>query len=444
MILLKATTESLQLVTSSTAAIDYSISYADITTTTFTPSTNEGKITTAATSAVLAAPTTATQRQIKLITISNRDASLSDIVYLQKLITATSYNLTPSFTLLAGETAQYMDGQGWTYYSVTGAVKGDQTAAGSTTQLQYNNAGVLGGDPDLVWNNATNDLLLGGVDTGITLTGITNEPGTPAAGSLHLYAKAVASKMIVKVKGASGLDFPLQTAFWQNNIVLWNPSSATAGVWLGTTGTAFSSGTFTAVTQTFTNTYTAQSRSSYANVVTTTNQVLGVRQSSKPMYFFGSAANQGGFFFYTRMGFDVWTNGGRMFVGMTVSTTGTPVSADASTNANTVGFCIEAADNGLIYFLTRSATTFTKTSTGFTAASLKGYDMYIWANSNSTTVNYRIVDTVAGTEISGTTSATMPTANTLMMPNVTASNGALTPVTSVSLGIDRIYIETDY
>jgi hypothetical protein len=34
----------------------------------------------------------------------------------------------------------------------------------------------------------------------------------------------------IKVKGPSGLDFPLQTAFWQNNITMWNPTTATAGV----------------------------------------------------------------------------------------------------------------------------------------------------------------------------------------------------------------------
>ena len=47
MIILKATTESIQIVTTTAAAIDYSVTYADIVTTSFTPSTNEGKITTA-------------------------------------------------------------------------------------------------------------------------------------------------------------------------------------------------------------------------------------------------------------------------------------------------------------------------------------------------------------------------------------------------------------
>jgi hypothetical protein len=64
------------------------------------------------------------------------------------------------------------------------------------------------------------------------------------------------------------------------------------------------------------------------------------------MYTRGAVASQGGFFFYARVGMDVWTNGGRFFAGMH---TATVISADPSLN-NTVGFCVDAADNGLISF----------------------------------------------------------------------------------------------
>jgi hypothetical protein len=46
----------------------------------------------------------------------------------------------------------------------------------------------------------------------------------------YRYSKLIAGKGVLKVKGPSGLDFPLQTAFWQNNITMWNPTTATAGV----------------------------------------------------------------------------------------------------------------------------------------------------------------------------------------------------------------------
>jgi hypothetical protein len=42
--------------------------------------------------------------------------------------------------------------------------------------------------------------------------GITNEPASPAA-NFTIYAKSVAGKMVLKIKGPSGLDTPLQNAF---------------------------------------------------------------------------------------------------------------------------------------------------------------------------------------------------------------------------------------
>jgi hypothetical protein len=53
-------------------------------------------------------------------------------------------------------------------------------------------------------------------------------------------------------------------------------------------------------------------------------------------------------FFYARVGMDVWTNGGRFFSRMHTATT--VISADPSALNNTVGFCVDAADNGLISF----------------------------------------------------------------------------------------------
>ncbi len=310
--------------------------------------------------------------------------------------------------------------------------------AGSTTQIQFNDAGAFGADADFTWNSSTNDLVLGGTDTGITLAGITTEPASPAAGTLHFYAKAYAGKMLPKIKGPSGLDLPLQVAMWGNKLYRWQSTNATGGVWEGTVGAA--AGTFNRSLPTTTNLYTSVARARYANVVTTTNQVLGQR-NTEAIFFRGSVASQGGFFFYARCGFDIWTNGSRFFAGMHTATT--VVSADPSTLNNTVGFCIDAADNGAISFLTRG-TAATKAATGFTAATNKGYDVYIFCAPNSSQYTWRIVDFTAGTEASGTATATLPTNTTLQTAGVLASNAALTPVNSIQLGVDTIYVETDY
>jgi len=315
---------------------------------------------------------------------------------------------------------------------------GGGSPAGATTQIQFNDAGVFGADADFAWNSTDNALLLSGVDTEIDITGITTEPVAPSANVLRVYSKNIGGRMSLKTRGPSGVDTPIQNAFFGNNITMWNTTTATAGVWLGTAGAG--AGTYTTALPTTTSIYTAIKRARYTNIVTTLNQVLGQR-NTEAIFFRGSAANQGGFFFFARLGFDTWTNGGRFFAGMHTGTT--VVSANPSLLNNTVGFCVDAADNGAISFLTRGAAA-TKASTGFTIVSGKGYDVYIFCAPNSTQYAWRIVDINLGTEASGTATLTLPTNTIMQTAGVLASNAALTPVTSVQLGINRIYIETDY
>jgi len=202
MIILKATTETLQITTTTAAAIDYSVSYADITATTFAPSSNEGKITTATATSVLSAPASSTQRQITLITISNRDASLSDVISVQKLISSTAYNLTPNITLLPGEVIQYMDGQGWVYYSASGSIKGNQTAAGSNYEVQFNNNNLITSDPNLIWNSSTKVFALSGSSPTIAMNSLTADPianGIPYVASTGAPANGSSSSLSVPV-----------------------------------------------------------------------------------------------------------------------------------------------------------------------------------------------------------------------------------------------------
>jgi hypothetical protein len=62
---------------------------------------------------------------------------------------------------------------------------------------------------------------------------------------------------------------------------------------------------------------------------------------------------------------------------------------------------------------------------------------------NSTTVSWRIVEINTGAETSGVATLNLPGYNTATA-GVLASNAAVAVVTSIQLGINRIYIETDY
>ena len=310
--------------------------------------------------------------------------------------------------------------------------------AGANTQIQYNDNGSFGASAGLTYNPITGTLGLEGVDPEILMNGITTEPSVPASGKMIFYPKYISGKASLKLKGASGLDYVLQAAFWGNNISIWCTTSATAGLWIGTIGAG--AGTFVNTLPTVTSVYTSIKRARYANVVTTLNQVLGQR-NTEARFFRGSLPGQGGFFFFARMGFDIWTNGARFFGGMHSATT--VVSADPSALNNTVGFCIDSDDAGVISFLTRG-TVATKASTGFTAVTGKGYDIYAFCAPNSTQISWRIVDINTGIEANGIATLNLPTNTVMLTAGVLASNAALTPVTSVAIGINRIYIETDY
>ena len=316
-------------------------------------------------------------------------------------------------------------------YALTSAGGGGGgTPGGAVNEVQYNNgAGGFAGAANVEISTAGNLLLVA-----------TTDPATPSAGTLEMYSKTIAGRTLPKVKGPSGLDYVLQPALFQNANYLWTTTGATAGVWQNTAGQG--NGTFQATNPTTSGgtLYTVQKRSRYSNVVTTANQILGQRNTDA-IFFRGGTAGQGGFFFYTRCGFDTWTNGGRFFAGMATATT--VVTADPSALNNTVGFCVDVADNGAISFLTRG-TTATKQATGLTITTGKGYDIFIFNAPNSATFSYRIVDLITTTEFSGTATLNPPAAGTALTANVLASNAAVTPANSIQLGISKIYIETDY
>ena len=273
----------------------------------------------------------------------------------------------------------------------------------------------------------------------LTLTGI-SDPTAPSNTNTTIYSKSFGGNVTLAARNALNASFGLQSALWSKNIHMWTCTNSTAGSWLNSAGA--SAGTFTAVTPTAGSTlYQTIRRSTYANVITNTNQVLGVN-SNYLSFFRGSVASQGGFFFYTRCGFDVWTNGGRFFAGLATNNT-TIISANPSALNNTVGFCVDSGDNGAISFLTRG-TAATKASTGYTIVSNKGYDLYFYAAPNASTISWMIVDINAGTSASGTANTNLPTNTQTLQPEVLASNAALTPATSISLGIAKIYVESDY
>ena len=113
---------------------------------------------------------------------------------------------------------------------------------------------------------------------------ITAEPGTPASGTLYQYAKSIAGRMLPKIKGPNGLDTAMQTAFFQNRVLMYVPSTGTTGTGSGagigpvwTSGGTVSHPTPATTAPAISN---QMRRTRYANVVTTTNQTLGIKAAA--------------------------------------------------------------------------------------------------------------------------------------------------------------------
>jgi hypothetical protein len=121
MFALKSTNEILQLLTTSTAGIDISITWLDMDGTTgVTKSTTETKITTATSTTVLAAPASGVVRSIESVYIRNIHASTSNTVTVIKDVGGTGYYLTASIILLAGEVIEYNNSNGWIHIDADG------------------------------------------------------------------------------------------------------------------------------------------------------------------------------------------------------------------------------------------------------------------------------------------------------------------------------------
>jgi hypothetical protein len=125
MLLLTQTTDFLELQTGSPLSTDWTVSFLDVNyaTSSFLPGSAEGNVATAATTQIVPPPPDAnTQRQLKYISIVNRDAALPQTVVIDKNSSA-AYNLTGPIVLNAGDTLQYVDSRGFSVLTAQGQEK---------------------------------------------------------------------------------------------------------------------------------------------------------------------------------------------------------------------------------------------------------------------------------------------------------------------------------
>jgi len=121
MILLTATTHALEVETSGSTSVDYVASYLDITAATevIAPGSEQGTIASATSTTVLAAPGSGVTRQLKHLSVANRDATATQTITIKKDVSGTEYGIIV-MTLKAGESLEFVDGRGFRHFSPNG------------------------------------------------------------------------------------------------------------------------------------------------------------------------------------------------------------------------------------------------------------------------------------------------------------------------------------
>ena len=240
---------------------------------------------------------------------------------------------------------------------------------GANTQVQFNNDGVFDGSSGLSYDVTTNLTSLGGTDPGLKITGIVEEPNTPAAGSLIVYSKSIAGRMLPKWIGPSGFDTPFQAIIAQNKIAWWNPpgnATTVPGVVGLTAVTAI--GTAAARNVAATNIFTRSKRLGYNSAGTAGNAGGHFSPAAGIQYTIGTGTSLGGFYYVCRFGAADSLASAISFVGMSSTAVTPAVTASPATFTNSIGIgCATADTTYSIYYGGSAAQTPIALGAGFPA-----------------------------------------------------------------------------
>jgi hypothetical protein len=260
-----------------------------------------------------------------------------------------------------------------------------------------------------------------------------NDPAAPTNGDLSIYAKKIANRAMLKAKGPSGLDYPYQPSFFQNQICIISPSNTTAFNSVGCLANVNTTASTPAVTETY---------GFMSNLATaaTANDSAGV-DTTIAMFFRGSTAGANGFFFNSRIAV-VDTTTIRLFTGLSNQTTTTMAGAD-NPAGNYVGFQYTTGRSDTTWqFVTKDNTTQTVVDTNLAVTATNVYDTYLFCTPQCTTIFWRIDNVTAGTTSEGSSSTTLPTNTTALRGNgITVGNIANSAARNAR--IQRMYIEAD-
>lgn len=408
------TSHKLQVVTS--AAADIEVTGTSVAVSTADPPVFLGSVTVpivvASITTAVATPGTAiitgaasTLKRCAELCLRNNHASVSCDITIERT-DGTNTNTVIKCTLLPGEALVYNGSGTWIHYDTDGLIKQQ------------------GVQQELILAATTQTVM-----------------GAAATDQLKVFARKRAGYMHLKFIGPSGLDEVVQPKVSENGFSMYLPNNATTvGLNYGLAWTSGGTVSHPTPTTTAPAVLNQQKRTRWANVVTTTNQFLGLRTATaEKRYWRGNAAGLGGFKFHARWSIELFAAATtRWFVGLNDSNAGWAISDTLTGNG--CGFWHDTTEAAsVLNFVTRDGTTATKAAItlGSNLAAGRCYDCWIWSAPNGSSIGYALQDLATGNIlVDTTTTTTIPTATAFLGQELGCSNGtANTTVTTVAIGV---------
>lgn len=283
----------------------------------------------------------------------------------------------------------------------------------------------------------------------VVLPAVASNPSAAASDTLRFYARKVGGRMTPKYIGPSGVDQFLQDKISTNRTAIYFPNGGTTvGLNLGINWTTGGTVSHPTPSSTAPAIYNQQARTRWANVVTTTNQTLGLHTvTAQKSFWRGNAAGLGGFNFHARFAIGLWPAATvRLFVGLSDQNT-SPVASDTLAG-NCCGLWHDTTEAAsVLNFVTRNNTTTTKAAITLAANLAAGqcFDFYMWSAPNGSAIFYRLDEINTGTTLVDTsTTTTIPTNTAFMGPTLQMSNGtANTTVTTTAFELMAFSCQSD-
>lgn len=421
MLLLNSTSMLLRLVTASAGDIEVSWSGIDKTGASppysfaAVPTDVPANITTATTTTIVAAPAASTERNVRELQLTNNHATTSNLLTVE-IFDGTDAAVKWKGTLLAGEWVIFDEAGVWTLYGTDGIAKSLGTLLGLVLAT------------------------IGSAGSGVAASDLD---------TLRIYNRKRAGRNTPKYVGPFGVDQAFQDKISENGHTLYLPNTgSTVGLNLGIGWTSGGTVSHPTPSSTAPAIYNQQKRTRWANVVTTTNQVLGLRTATAEKRFWrGNAAGLGGWNFHARFAIGLWPAATvRLFVGLNDSNSGWVIS-DTLTGSG-CGFWHDTTEAATVLsFVTRDGTTATKAAITLATALAVGqtFDAFIYCPPNGSAIFYALLEENTNTVLVDTsTTTTIPASGTFLGPELAMSNGtANVTVTTTAFELMAHSIQSD-